>query len=93
MAVPSADEALKALNENAFDLVFTDLRMPGMDGIELVRKISELHTGMPTVLVTAHGSIDSAVEAMRHGAFDFLMKPFTPESIEIECAQMLELLA
>ncbi len=83
VAVPSADEALQALNENAFDLVFTDLRMPGMDGIELVRKISELHAGMPSVLVTAHGSIDSAVEAMRFGAFDFLMKPFTPESIEI----------
>ncbi|MFT5284034.1 MAG: DNA-binding NtrC family response regulator [Planctomycetota bacterium] len=83
VAVPSADEALKSLGEHSYDLVFTDLRMPGMDGIELIRKISENHAGTPTVLVTAHGSIDSAVEAMRHGAHDFLMKPFSPESIEI----------
>ena len=82
-SVASASEAIDRLRQSSFDLVLSDLRMPGTDGIELVRQISDEFTGLPSVLVTAHGTVDSAVEAMRHGAVDFLIKPCTPESIQI----------
>lgn len=82
-SVPSGDEAVERLRKSSYDLVLTDLRMPGMDGIELVRTVASDFAGLPTVLVTAHGTIDSAVEAMRQGAVDFLIKPCTPESIDI----------
>ncbi len=82
-AVSSADQAVEHLRKTSFDLVLTDLRMPGTDGIELVRNVATEFSDVPTVLVTAHGTIDSAVEAMRQGAVDFLIKPCTPESIEI----------
>jgi two-component system, NtrC family, response regulator AtoC len=58
------------------DLVLTDLRMPGMDGLELLRRLRHGFPEIPIVLLTAHGTIDTAVEAMRRGAFDFLKKPF-----------------
>jgi len=80
-AVASAHQALGRLQECNFDLVMTDLRMPEIDGIELIRRIAELRPGLPTVLITAHGTIEAAVEAMRHGAVDFLLKPCTPDAI------------
>ncbi len=83
VAASGVDDAVNRLRSTAFDLVLTDLRMPGSDGIELVRTVAGEFADLPTVLVTAHGTIDTAVEAMRQGAVDFLIKPCTPESIEI----------
>ena len=76
-------EALERAQSTNPDLVLTDLRMPGMDGIELVKKIRELQPDVPSVMITAQGTIESAVQAMRQGASDFLLKPCTPEALEV----------
>ena len=79
----SGQEALERLRRGGIDLVLSDMRMPGMDGVELVRSVSQDHADVPVVLVTAHGTVETAVEAMRLGAQDFVMKPCTPETIEL----------
>ena len=79
----SGHEALERLRRGGIDLVLTDMRMPGMDGVELVGHISKDHSEVPVVLVTAHGTVETAVEAMRLGAQDFVMKPCTPETVEL----------
>ena len=79
----SGHEALERLRRGGVDLVLTDMRMPGMDGVELVGNVSRDHPDVPVVLVTAHGTVETAVEAMRLGAQDFIMKPCTPETIEL----------
>ncbi|MFN0244941.1 MAG: sigma-54-dependent transcriptional regulator [Planctomycetota bacterium] len=78
----NAQEALDKAQSTNPDLVLTDLRMPGMDGIELVKKLRGNHPELPTVMVTAQGTIESAVQAMRDGAADFLLKPCTPDAID-----------
>lgn len=73
--------ALQLLRTRPFDVVLTDLRMPGMSGTELCRAITETVPHVPVVLVTAFGSIDLAVEAMRAGAYDFVTKPFDVDAL------------
>lgn len=75
------EKALKLLQEQSFDLVVTDLKMPGMTGIDLLKKIKELSPRTLVIIVTAFGTIESAVEAMKAGAFHYLIKPFSPESL------------
>src|SRR5712692_1052278 len=70
------EEAIAALERDGADVVVTDLMMPRMDGLTLLRKVVARHPDVPVIVVTAHGRIDSAVEAMKAGAFDFLAKPF-----------------
>jgi len=70
-------EAVKLLENNQFDLIITDLKMPNMDGIELLRHVLGYHPTIPVVILTAFGTIERAVEAMRFGAFDFMEKPLT----------------
>jgi len=77
----SADAALARAAEHDFDVVLSDVRMPGLSGVELVGQLRRLRPGTPVVLMTAFGSIDSAVEAMRTGAFDYLTKPFEPDAV------------
>jgi DNA-binding NtrC family response regulator len=79
----SGQEALERAQHTSPDLVLTDMRMPGMDGMELIKKIRELSPDMPSVMITAQGTIESAVQAMRQGASDFLLKPCTAEAIEL----------
>src|SRR6266849_10015965 len=76
LPVPSAEEALDALKSEDVDLVLTDRRLAGMDGVELVRQIKAEHPDLAVVVMTAYGTIESAVEAMRLGAEDYLVKPF-----------------
>jgi nitrogen regulation protein NR(I) len=70
------EEALVALERDGADVVVTDLVMPRMDGLSLLRRVVQKHPDVPVIVVTAHGKIDSAVEAMKAGAFDFVTKPF-----------------
>jgi FixJ family two-component response regulator len=77
----SGEEALVKLKEREFRVVLLDLRLPGMDGMEVLRKVHELRPDIRIVIITAHGTIDSAVEATRLGAVDFIMKPFVPQEI------------
>jgi two-component system response regulator AtoC len=71
----SGEAAWARLEREGFDLVLTDLSMPGMDGLELLRRVREAQPDVEVVVITAHGKVDSAVEAMRLGAFDYLQKP------------------
>jgi CheY-like chemotaxis protein len=80
----NGEEALRMfVEEGAFSLVFLDLRMPGMDGLQVLRQIHEGWPGTRVVIMTAFGSIESAVEAMKLGAVDFLRKPCMPEDIRM----------
>jgi DNA-binding NtrC family response regulator len=78
----SAVEAVKRLRTKSYDVVITDLMMPGMSGLEFIRHIEQKRLGVQVVMVTAHATVASAVEAMRHGAFDYIEKPFGVEQIE-----------
>ncbi|GDY11504.1 acetoacetate metabolism regulatory protein AtoC [Planctomycetota bacterium] len=75
-------QALKALESEPADLLITDLRMPGMGGLKLLLKAKEKWPEMPVVMMTAFASVESAVESMRLGAYDYLMKPFNVEQVE-----------
>lgn len=81
-AVDSGQKALALLKEKHFDLIITDMKMPGITGMDLLKKIKELYPATLVVIITAYGSIENAVDAMHHGAFNYLIKPFSPDSIE-----------
>jgi DNA-binding NtrC family response regulator len=74
-AVNSGDSAIRALEEKDFDVVVLDLKMPGMDGITTLKEIKKLDLFTETLILTGHGSIDSAMEAIKLGAYDYLTKP------------------
>jgi DNA-binding NtrC family response regulator len=74
-AVNSGDAAIQALEEEDFDVVVLDLKMPGMDGITTLREIKKLGLFTQTLILTGHGSIDTALEAIKIGAYDYLTKP------------------
>ncbi len=82
-AVSEGKQALQALEEHAYRLVLTDLRMPGGDGMQLVRTIQERHLASIVIVMTAFGSIDDAVQAIRLGAYDFLTKPIDIEHLRL----------
>ncbi len=86
----SAEEALELSADEEFDAVLSDIKMPGKSGIELVAALRELRPETPVILMTAFGSIDSAVEAMREGALDYVTKPFEPEVVLVAMEQALE---
>jgi DNA-binding response OmpR family regulator len=86
----NGEEALRKLHEEQASLVFLDLKMPGIDGMEVLRQIKERWPTLRVIIVTAHGTIASAVEAMKLGAVDFLQKPFSPGEIRELATQVLE---
>jgi DNA-binding NtrC family response regulator len=83
------DEALARLRRERFDLVLLDLRMPLLDGMEVLRRMRDEGLDMPVILVTAHGSIPDAVRAMRLGAVDFLSKPVRPADLRGAAAEVI----
>jgi DNA-binding NtrC family response regulator len=89
-SVQNPGRALELLATRPFDVVLTDLNMPGMNGTELCRRVSETAPHVPVVLATAFGSIDSAVDAMRAGAYDFLTKPFDVDAVALVLHRAVE---
>ena len=82
--VRTADDgqsALKELEGNAYDLVISDLKMPGMGGLELLNELNRAHPGIVTIIMTGFGTVETAIDAMRHGAYDYVMKPFRIEEV------------
>ncbi|WP_299785750.1 sigma-54 dependent transcriptional regulator [uncultured Marivita sp.] len=75
----SAEEALGSVGADYPGIVISDIKMPGMDGIQLLRKLMGSDSALPVIMITGHGDVPMAVEAMRIGAFDFLEKPFNPD--------------
>jgi DNA-binding NtrC family response regulator len=83
-------EVAKMLQEAHYDLVITDLKMPLVDGIDLIDIIRGLDTAMPIIMITAYGTIETAEEAIHKGAYDFITKPFRKETILITIKRALE---
>src|SRR6185503_11532787 len=91
--VPAKDgrEAAKLLDERGFDLVLTDLKMPGLDGMGLLRKVRAEQPEVEVIMMTAHGNVDNAVEAMKLGAFEFLQKPLSgPDELRLLVSRAVE---
>jgi two-component system response regulator AtoC len=89
-AFEDAESALVSLAEESAALVLTDLRMPGLDGIGFMRRLRALDANVPVIVLTAYGSVASAVEAMKLGAVDFLAKPFDVDALELLIQRSLE---
>ena len=79
----SGMEALEKLEQKPFQVMFVDIKMPGMDGLELLEKVKQDYPDIMVVIITAYGSIESAVKAMRTGASDYLLKPFKPDQLSL----------
>jgi two-component system response regulator PilR (NtrC family) len=89
-ACGSASEALVALESDDWDLVISDIRMPGMSGLELLDEVRRTNQETTVILITAHGTTESAVEAMKHGAYDYLTKPCSVDEIRLVVEKALE---
>ena len=79
----SGKEGLSIMSKDSLDLVFLDIKMPGVDGLEVLRKVREFNESIPIVMISGHGTVSTAVEATRLGAFDFLEKPLSTERVTL----------
>ncbi|HBJ76321.1 MAG TPA: transcriptional regulator [Porphyromonadaceae bacterium] len=86
----TGEEGLELISKGDIDLVITDLRMPGITGEQVLAKVTAETPGIPVIILTGHGSIDSAVDAMRHGAYDFLTKPLNLDQLDMIVKRALE---
>jgi DNA-binding NtrC family response regulator len=89
-AMTSAADALKE-DLSRYDLLISDIRMPGIDGLEFLRRVQEKWPELPVILVTAYGSLETTMEALRQGAWDYISKPFSPEAIRLMVQKVLEM--
>ena len=87
--VENAQEALKQIREQSFDVVFTDIKMPGMDGVELAEKVKASQPWTPVVIITGYGTSENEVRAKAAGVTEFMRKPLSPEMIEESAAHAL----
>lgn len=79
--VEDGEAALSAIDEHHIDVLITDLRMPKRDGMSLLKEVSKRHPNVPVIMITAHGTVDTAVEALKLGAFDYVTKPFDRDEL------------
>ena len=90
MQAEGGQEALTCAQEEVCDLALVDLKMVDMDGITLLQELLRLHPGLPVIILTAHGTIASAVDATKQGAYDYLTKPFDPPDLLHRIEKALE---
>ena len=88
---PNGNQAIERLHEGHFDVVLSDLKMGGSDGLDVLRTTKTLHPSTAVILMTAFGSVHTAVEAMKSGAFDYVQKPFEIEEMEVKIEKALEM--
>lgn len=86
----NGEDALTKLKEKDFSLILLDLRMPGIDGMEVLRQVREIRPDIRIIMISAYGTIELAVEAMKLGAVDFIQKPFSPEEIRALVSRVLD---
>jgi CheY-like chemotaxis protein len=86
----NGEEALQKIEETEFGLLLLDLKMPGMEGMEVLHRVRERWPTIPVIIITAHGTIESAVDAMKMGAVDFIQKPFSPREIRELATKVLQ---
>jgi len=89
-AVGSGAEALRLVASERFDLVVTDIKMPEMDGLQLLAELKEYEPSLPIIVITAYGTIENAVQALRSGAYDYIAKPFENDEIKLTVAKAFE---
>ncbi|PYN50792.1 MAG: two-component system response regulator, partial [Candidatus Rokuibacteriota bacterium] len=80
-SVKDGESAIRAFAAEPFDLVFLDVRMPGVDGLTALARLREVHADACVVVMTAHGTMDTAIQAMQRGAYDYLAKPFDLDEV------------
>ena len=90
VSAPSGEEALEHVHDDPFDLLLTDLRMEGMSGVELMAAIRERSPETPSIMLTGYASLDSAIEALREGAYDYLVKPTHVDVLKAAVARGVE---
>jgi FixJ family two-component response regulator len=86
----NGEEALTKLKEKEFGLILLDLHMPGVDGMEVLRQVREVRPDIKVIIITAYGTVELAVEAMKLGAVDFIQKPFVPEEIREVVSRVID---
>jgi len=87
---PDSSSGLRKIRQKVFDIVILDLKMPGIGGMKLLTKIKDINPETLVIVITGYATVDSAVEAMKKGAYDFLPKPFTPEELRIIIKRAME---
>jgi DNA-binding NtrC family response regulator len=90
LSAGDAEEGLKILGRETIDLILTDFKLPGMNGLEFLKAIRKINSEVPVILMTAYGSVESAVEAMRNGASNYVLKPFPLEEITLVIRKELD---
>ena len=90
LTAPGGQEGLKIAGSADVDLVLTDMKMPKMSGLELLGELKRLYPDLPVIIMTAYGTVEKAVSAMKTGAFDYILKPFKNEELLVTIARALE---
>ena len=90
LSFENAESAVEALSDGTASILITDMRMPGMSGMELLERVKKVDPKLPVVMMTAFATIETAVEAMKKGAFDYIMKPFDATQIDVVVQKALE---
>ncbi|MFO7599923.1 MAG: response regulator, partial [Candidatus Desulfacyla sp.] len=86
----SGEKALELAHKDDFDIVITDLNMPGLSGLELLKAIKEIHSETEVIIVTGYGSIESAIKALKWGGYDYLQKPINLDRLRLLIDRILE---
>ncbi|MEO0117114.1 MAG: sigma-54 dependent transcriptional regulator, partial [candidate division WOR-3 bacterium] len=90
VAVEDGFKALELVQKESFNVMLVDLKMPKMDGIEVLRAVKKLNLDVPVIIITAYATVDTAVAAMKEGAYDYIVKPFHPEELGMVIRKIIE---
>jgi two-component system NtrC family response regulator len=85
-----AQRGLECIEENELDVVITDMKMPGMDGMEFMERVRLRQPDLPVIMMTAYGTVEGAVQAMKEGAIDYILKPINADSLRIRIGRLME---